>query len=671
MRTSKQIEFYIFVMLLVLISSEPLSAQRQDVNWLEGTWEGEITTDKGSVMSMTLKVKGQSYEVTYSAEGCAGNWSVYDMGSKKAVFVEGVGGYRRNPSCPNGNKVTVEKVSENELKFKSKYYNSLSTFGNGRLRRILSQESVTEPSRSQNQDDKKTIHNAGKLLVEKEKYRVYENAHWANGFQGSTCSGDMMYLVVVYDIAPNESVDMSLDKFFKEIQPATTKLPNCVYNYYVQKSYDKWTSKQYNIDIYLKNSWFEMDKGNRYRVEYQSAADLKGEEIPFMRLTILDHAEVWKKSRWALSDGYGDSYFKEYIRISDQRYVFDGSEVNERANNGNPANWNLLNARKIIADQKSKDEYDNSPAVIKAKQEEAEKARIAGEEAAKKARIASEAKRRAENLAKAADVLRSYKKDAPATYDFSGYANQNVFQSIYTGKFEPFTGGHESREAWVSSSIRSGFGNADARNPFGFLLNLMETTADAADIRERRDALDGMFYAYHLIYKEQCLSNKEMPWDVSALIFYLERNGVKVEDSEVKGNVYLVRKPFLKAFNRAYGNVGSTDNVNPSVPDSLATDFRKFLKTEGCSSATTRSFEINLYLAAEWLSPLQELQPLESLEAPVSPVAAKQSQPEKQPTAAKQPQPVVQKAKPVVKKKQAKSRAPSKPFEGIVIPKKY
>jgi hypothetical protein len=484
----------------------------------------------------------------------------------------------------------------------------ISKIGAGVIVAVLLAFVFASSLQAQSQDDNKTIHNAGKLLVQKEKYSVYENAHWANGFQKSTCVGDSMYLVVVYDIAPNESVDMSLDKFFTEVQPATTQLPNCVYNYYLQKFYSKWTSKTYNLDIYLKNSWFAMDKDKRYRVEYQSAADLKGEEIPFMRLSILDHSEVSKKSRWALNDGYGDSYFEEYVRITDPRYVFDGSQVNERASKGTPANWNLLNARKIVADKKSKDEYDRSPAAIQARAAEAEKLRIANAEAEERSRIANETKRREVNLAKAADVFKFYKENAPATYDFSGYANQIVFQNIYAGKFEPFTGGHATRESWVSSTVRSGFGNADVRNPFGFLLNLMETTADASDIRGRRDALDGVFYAYHLVYKEQCFSNKEMPWDVSAVVFYLTRSGAKVEDSETKGNVYLVRKPFLNTFNGSYGNVGSTANVSPSVPQSLTNDFRKFLKTEGCASPTTRYFETNLYLATEWMPPLQELQ---------------------------------------------------------------
>jgi hypothetical protein len=254
-----------------------------------------------------------------------------------------------------------------------------------------------------------------------------------------------------------------------------------------------------------------------------------------------------------------------------------------------------------------------------------ESARIEQKQSAVKNRIEG-------NLAKAAEVFKFYKKGAPPTYDFSGYANQPLFQNIYAGKFEPFTGGFESREAWVSGNIRSGFGNADARNPFGFLLNLLDTTADAADIRARRDALDGVFYAYHLAYKEQCALNTEMPWDVSALTFYLTRNGVRVEDSEVEGNVHLVRKPFLKTFNGSYGNLGNTANVTPPIPDALTNDFRKFLKTEGCSSAAVRYFETNLYLATEWMPPLQQLQEFIRVEQPKPVVEQPKAQTEAQKT---------------------------------------
>lgn len=180
-------------------------------------------------------------------------------------------------------------------------------------------------------------------------------------------------------------------------------------------------------------------------------------------------------------------------------------------------------------------------------------------------------------------------------------------QNVYSGNFEPFTGGHRTYNDWKSSTIHSGFGNADVRNPLGFLLNLTETAAKASEVSNRRDALALSYYVYHITYQEQCGTDKEMPWGVSALEFFLTENDVEVSGSRTKGNVYVVREPFRGAFNEAYGTVGNTNNVSPSITPPIQNDFRKFLKQEGCTSPAVRFFETNLYLAMKWQLPLQEL----------------------------------------------------------------
>ncbi len=244
----------------------------------------------------------------------------------------------------------------------------------------------------------------------------------------------------------------------------------------------------------------------------------------------------------------------------------------------------------------------------------------AAEEAAERARIKAEQQRQAEiqrqeklkkrqedHRARARDVLPLLKANSPEQYSFSGYSTQNTLEKIYRGDFEQFTGGFESL-ADATKSVRSAFGNADPRNPFGFLAELVASGFEVEDMVNRRRSINTIFYTYHNVYKDQCYSNKEVPWEVSEIwVFFLSQGDVRVEGSEKTGVVILIRAPYKETYDRVYSSLANTSNVSPSLPESYANDFRQFLKAEGCASPAVRRFEVNLYLATGWLLSLHEL----------------------------------------------------------------
>jgi hypothetical protein len=270
---------------------------------------------------------------------------------------------------------------------------------------------------------------------------------------------------------------------------------------------------------------------------------------------------------------------------------------------GTPSFASITNLRAELQVRQAK--IDEEARIRREQAAAAEAARIA--EAKRQADIKN-ASRRAEDRSRASEILKFYKKGAIANYDFSEFSSRKMLQNIYQGDFSDYTGGYQS---WTEAtkSVSSTFRDADVRNPFGFLLNLIGTTVEVSDVRSRRDTINLIFYSYHNVYKDVCSNSTSIPWTKSERwVFYVTRNDVKVEGSETVGVSILIRKPYKELYDRIYGNLGNTRNVNPDIPQSYIYDFQKLLKTEGCASASIRHFETNLYLATIWSLPIQELQ---------------------------------------------------------------
>jgi hypothetical protein len=212
---------------------------------------------------------------------------------------------------------------------------------------------------------------------------------------------------------------------------------------------------------------------------------------------------------------------------------------------------------------------------------------------------------------KAAKVLQLLEKldaqSAPGTYDFSSFTNGSVLQAIYNGNFEKFHGKYEQEDILEMTAAADVLG---LRN-FG----LMRAPVMLAQS------------AYHNLFYKNCGSQTEIPFVV---VRYRQsdivtRNFFGVELSRIEGNTYTfnVRAPFASSFLNTYkgvdeavGSGGEFIGITQKAYDTYKNDFDKFLQKEGCSAPVVRLFEVNLYLAAEWLWPWQKLVELKKQAAP-------------------------------------------------------
>jgi hypothetical protein len=210
--------------------------------------------------------------------------------------------------------------------------------------------------------------------------------------------------------------------------------------------------------------------------------------------------------------------------------------------------------------------------------------------------------------AQAGEVLKFLKKGALDNYDFSAYNHQLDLKRVYSGDFEPYTGDYESDGQLQLSALGGyvqGVVNRDIRA-------MSVNSLDPVKIARERDGIYMSYYAYHNVYAQRCRSNMEIPWgENTAYEFYKTANGSRIYGSERRGTVISIRVPFVKRYDAIYGDYGKA-NVSPER--GWIDDFERFLTAEGCASPTVRKFEVNLYLAVNWLLPLQVLQEPEKKE---------------------------------------------------------
>jgi len=253
------------------------------------------------------------------------------------------------------------------------------------------------------------------------------------------------------------------------------------------------------------------------------------------------------------------------------------------------------------------------------KKEDAERVAVM-EEATRKQKLEELPRKIESQRAKASNILMLYKKGARPSYDFSGYANQVDLSSIYSGKFEKYTGDYSPEDF-------SGAVNIFDRTP------LEEKYRMVKILNKLRLPISVAYFAYHEEYAKACKAKSELPlivWPIQEPDV-ITKNGWGVEVGRKKGRTYeySVREPFWPSFQTTHVFMVNPFNVfvgsdsKFGLQQTFSEDFQKFLGREGCSSPTVRHFEVNLFLAEEWFLPLQVLLPPEKLESQI-PHAEKQ-----------------------------------------------
>lgn len=298
-------------------------------------------------------------------------------------------------------------------------------------------------------------------------------------------------------------------------------------------------------------------------------------------------------------------------------------------------------------EQKKRDEIAREE---ERKREEAERL-AAVEEAEKRRRLEELPQRIAADRIKASNTLALYKRGARKVYDFSGYPQQQPLRDIYAGNFEPFTGGYYSdvlrnvEQNYLATLL--GMGGSSMSSQLEF----------ARKMARLRLPIMIAYFAYHQAFEEQCyLKSHELPWikGTRRTDLVTTRGGFEINRIEGQTYVYYVREPFFNTFKKTFeaaqqGNFAQLVSGTPlSTRQEFQDGFRKFLKTEGCSSPQVRHLEINLYLATEWMRSLQELLPPGTCDAPPNPVETQK------------PRTTIQKTKPAPKTAKPKSRIKSK-----------
>ena len=200
---------------------------------------------------------------------------------------------------------------------------------------------------------------------------------------------------------------------------------------------------------------------------------------------------------------------------------------------------------------------------------------------------------------------------ASASHDFSSFTNGAVLQAIYTGNFERFHGKYEQED----------------------LLNMVGAAdvSGVADLGRRRAPVVLAQSAYHRRFYENCGNQPEIPF---IAVRYRQPDIVTtnlfgVELSRIEGDTYTynVREPFAASFLNAHKGIMEVKDgaefigITQRAYDSYKNDFDRFLQKEGCSSPIVRLFEVNLYLATEWLWPWQKLVELKPQPAPAAPAS--------------------------------------------------
>jgi hypothetical protein len=430
------------------------------------------------------------------------------------------------------------------------------------------------------------LHNAGEKIFENQLYAVYKFVSLASTPKGTEaqdgfCSrgnwyGSRMRIAIVFKVDADYLIALDAEykrRFENEILPKTRSLCSPLGRVWIEN--------------YIYNR--RLNRGKNSRLEEFGLE----ETSPSFAEDPLNRVEV------VFNEGH-----IIYEQLHDWGVGIDARSLAKLRKSYEETKDLSWEARKRIEEQ-LRAEIEQAEA---AEREAAEK-RIA--EAKQQERIARD---RPNHRQQAAAVLAYTKTGAPKTYDFSGYNWKEHLQNIYQGNFEAYMGGYESEAEYSSKMVGDtagmigGFLKGDWDK---MIANSLREGATVYDVERRRAVIRMAFYGYHNAYRQQCGANHEMPWMMSnPYLFWkkLERGGIEISRSlEIKGISLPVREPFVDTYNRAYLTLADYHNTTPEIPQSFLDDFGKFLKAEGCASPSVRQFEINLYLATNWLLPLQVL----------------------------------------------------------------
>lgn len=209
----------------------------------------------------------------------------------------------------------------------------------------------------------------------------------------------------------------------------------------------------------------------------------------------------------------------------------------------------------------------------------------------------------------------------PPAYDFAGFTNARLLANVYSGNFEPLTGGHSEEEQVghifaAATAFGSMVGN---RNWQAEQEKMNAHLAQMNDFAERRTPVKLALKAYHEAFAQTCRrSSSRSPWVAVTFqrsLVKRDQSGVELSRTELGSKTLEVRKAYAEAFSDAYEfaddpgffALAAVPGGISNLDQSLQRDFTRLLQSEGCDAPVVRQLEVNLFLAYRWLLPAQQL----------------------------------------------------------------
>ncbi len=109
----------IILFILIAFTTQMATAQKSDISWLKGSWEGtgyqpNTTGDQNWDIELKYYVESENFVIRYPSLSCGGNWKLVKANRKSAEFIETI--VLGTDKCTNQLTVLVEKINKDKVK---------------------------------------------------------------------------------------------------------------------------------------------------------------------------------------------------------------------------------------------------------------------------------------------------------------------------------------------------------------------------------------------------------------------------------------------------------------------------------------------------------------------------------------------------------------------------
>jgi len=114
MKTTKN---FLLLLVIVLVSFN-LSAQKKKSEWINGIWRGtgfQLNNSSSWSIRFTASTHTKTYAIDYGTLGCSGKWELVSFEENRATFIEKITDGR--DKCLDGSTIIIALVNENYVSY--------------------------------------------------------------------------------------------------------------------------------------------------------------------------------------------------------------------------------------------------------------------------------------------------------------------------------------------------------------------------------------------------------------------------------------------------------------------------------------------------------------------------------------------------------------------------